>query len=292
MPSPPWIPVSDFAFPAGWADAAQVDERARWYCQQLEEGQVLFFPTPPFDVPEEERQFLLAQRPSGSRLHKNVSYRPAQDVLRGFAAEEPTQSRMHQAMRNYSTQVIGFLTQFLAPYAGQWLLGYASPGRSKSKGATCHSTNGTICCTWMPSPADRHGVAASCLFTNLSPDKPRVWLTTEIAADGSFLGRQFRRLGRLVGLPGADRSPYDRFMLRFHDYLKENAAFQADCVKTRLEFPPMGAWLVFSDGVPHAVLSGQFALEQTLLIPPSALVAAQSSPLRVLEALCGRPLAG
>ena len=40
-------------------------------------------PTPPFDVSEEERKFLLAQRPSGSRLHKNVSYRPAEDEEQG-----------------------------------------------------------------------------------------------------------------------------------------------------------------------------------------------------------------
>ncbi len=310
MPSPPWIPVSDFSFPAGWADAAQTDERARWYCQQLEEGQILFFPTPPFHLPEEERKFLLAQRPSGSRLHKNVSYRPAQDALRGFTAEEPTQSRMHQAMRNYSTQVIGFLTRFLTPYAGQWLLDYASfrPFEERGRDLPLHKRNDLLHVDAFPSRPTRGGRILR-VFTNLSPDRPRVWLTTDrfgalaprfafqaglrqIAADGSFLGRQFRRLGRIVGLPGAGRSPYDRFMLRFHDYLKENAAFQAGCVKTRLEFPPMGTWLVFSDGVPHTVLSGQFALEQTLLIPPSALVAAQRSPLRVLEALCGRRLAG
>ena len=182
------------------------------------------------------------------------------------------------------------------------------PFEEQGRDLPLHKRNDLLHVDAFPSRPTRGGRILR-VFTNLSPDKPRVWLTTDrfgalaprfafeaglgqIAADGSFLGRQFRRLGRLVGLPGADRSPYDRFMLRFHDYLKENAAFQADCVKTRLEFPPMGAWLVFSDGVPHAVLSGQFALEQTLLIPPSALVAAQSSPLRVLEALCGRPLAG
>ncbi len=34
------------------------------------------------------------------------------------------------------------------------------------------------------------------------------------------------------------RTPYDVFMLRFHDFLKENSRFQAGCPKVRLEFPP------------------------------------------------------
>jgi len=133
----------------------------------------LFFPTPPFDVPEEERQFLLAQRPSGSRLHKNVSYRPAQDVLRGFAAEEPTQSRMHQAMRNYSTQVIGFLTQFLAPCAGQWLLDYASfrPFEEQGRDLPLHKRNDLLHVDAFP--ADRHGVAASCAYSPTSAQTSR-----------------------------------------------------------------------------------------------------------------------
>ena len=113
-------------------------------------------PTPPFDVSEEERKFLLAQRPSGSRLHKNVSYRPAEDVLRGFTAEEPTQSRMHQAMRNYSTQVIRFLTRFLAPYAGQWLLDYASfrPFEEQGRDLPLHKRNDLLHVDAFPSLFD------------------------------------------------------------------------------------------------------------------------------------------
>jgi hypothetical protein len=48
---------------------------------------------------------------------------------------------------------------------------------------------------------------------------------------------------------------------------------------------------VFTDGVPHAALSGQFALEQTFIIPPDALVTPDAAPIRVLEKLCARALA-
>ena len=95
-----------------------------------------------------------------------------------------------------------------------------------------------------------------------------------------------------LSLPVLDRSPYDRFMLHFHDWLKENSEFQKQPEgKERLEFPPMATWLVFTDGVPHAALSGQFAMEQTFIIPVGALVAPEAAPIRVLERISGRTMA-
>ena len=42
--------------------------------------------------------------------------------------------------------------------------------------------------------------------------------------------------------------------------------------------------------VSHAVLSGQFALEQTFIISKSALVLPEKAPVRVLERIAGCPL--
>jgi len=322
MPSLPWTPVEEFTC-TGWADPADADARAHGYCEKLEAGQILFFSSLPFSFPEADREFLLtrpwseshlpapstALRASLAGLHKNVSYRPSGDVLRGFFGKKPAQNRMLQVMRNYSAQVLEFLARFLSPYAGKWSVDYASfrPFEEEGRELPLHKRNDLLHVDAFPSRPTRGGRILR-VFTNLNPHSPRVWLTAdrfselarqfavdagleEIAAGGSFLRRQRARLGRAFRLPGASRSPYDRFMLRFHDYLKENAAFQSGCAKVRMEFPPMATWLAFTDGVPHAVLSGQFALEQTLLIAPSALVAPQHAPIRVLETLCGRPLA-
>jgi hypothetical protein len=43
--------------------------------------------------------------------------------------------------------------------------------------------------------------------------------------------------------------------------------------------------------VSHAVLSGQFALEQTVILSRGSLVAPESAPIAILERLAGRPLA-
>jgi hypothetical protein len=87
------------------------------------------------------------------------------------------------------------------------------------------------------------------------------------------------------------RSDYDEFMLAFHDYLKGNAEFQSNCPKYRLEFQPGAAWMAFTDVVPHAVESGQFAMEQTLIVPRDALAVPERAPIAILEKLAGRSLA-
>jgi hypothetical protein len=101
------------------------------------------------------------------------------------------------------------------------------------------------------------------------------------------LARAAARIARGLGLPVADRSRYDEFMLYLHDWLKENTAFQQESSKQELVFPPGCTWLVYTDGVPHAVLSGQYALEQTFIVPPDVLVTAEVAPIRVLESVTG-----
>ena len=104
------------------------------------------------------------------------------------------------------------------------------------------------------------------------------------------LGGAARTMKRAVGLRAPHYSPYDRFMLRFHDFLKESGDFQASQDRVQLEFPPGSTWMVFTDSVPHAVLSGRFALEQTYMIPLAAMQCPHLAPVRVLEKLCGQPL--
>jgi hypothetical protein len=79
-------------------------------------------------------------------------------------------------------------------------------------------------------------------------------------------------------------------MLRLHDYLKENSQFQREGTKYRVDFQPYSTWLTFTDAVPHAVLSGRLALEQTFIIPLNGLVSAEKSPIRNLEQIAGRLL--
>ena len=306
MAEAPWVSVEDYT-PTGWTRPELAQERARQCCELLESGQIIFFREPPFDLPAEDSDFLVSQKWSELRLHKNVSYRPGDDTMRGAGGDAATLERVHSILRNYSGNVLRFAGQFLAPYAGKWIVDYSSfrPLEEQGRDLPLHKRNDLLHVDAFPSRPTRGGRILR-IFTNLNPSRVRVWNTTgafeslamQYAAPAGlqkFAKRSALRsvaggFARMVGLGRTNRTPYDAFMLHFHDYLKENSEFQANFPKNRLEFPPMATWLVFTDGVAHAALSGQFAMEQTLLIPPNALVAPEHAPYRILEAIAGRPL--
>jgi hypothetical protein len=52
----------------------------------------------------------------------------------------------------------------------------------------------------------------------------------------------------------------------------------------------MSSWLVFTDMVSHAVLAGQYALEQTFIVSRKALLCPDQAPVNILERLAGIPL--
>src|SRR5581483_9329050 len=245
----PWVKVTDFDADQGWTGESRGAERARWCCEQLEEGRVLWFPELPYHFPDADQRFLLEQRQQDARLHKNISYRPKQDVLRGSAGQNPAETqKLHGIMRNFSAEVTRFLGKVLTPYASRWSLDFASfrPEEEQGRKLPLHKRNDLLHCDSFPTRPMRGNRILRC-FTNINPTEPRVWLTTD--GFGS-LARQFAHeagldsfanpaaftswgygLARVFGLKSGKRSAYDRFMLRFHDYLKENSAFQDQCRK-------------------------------------------------------------
>ena len=293
------------------------EARERWCSEQLEEGNILFFPETPFELPENDREFLLSQQQSGAAYHKNIAYRPRQDRLTGFSKHgREDQERLRAIMRAYSGSVTQFLSALLPQYAGAWRLDFASfrPQEEQGRQLRLRARNDLLhvdSFSTRPTQGDR----ILRIFTNINPTQPRVWLTTETfeglaqsflgpggAAEAlsqrakstkssGGLGRALVRLGRALGLPVADSSPYDDLMLAFHHFLKENREFQETCPKTRWEFPPGSTWIVFTDMVSHAVLAGQFALEHTYIVSGSALVLPHKAPVSILESLIGHPLA-
>ncbi len=307
------VVVADFS-EAGWTEPARAPEFAAEHCAQLEAGGILFFPDCPFPFPDADRQALLAHRQSGLRYHKNISYQPETGVIRGLSAAEPSEvDELQRIMRAYSANVVRFLETFLSPYAGHFKLDYASyrPVEEAGRPMSLHKRNDLLHVDAFPNRPTAGGRILR-VFTNLNPSQTRDWIVTdgfdrlaERYANEAGLDKYARQasspfwnllqqvmaapkraFGRLKSVPTA----YDRFMHHFHNYLKENAAFQKDCPKEAIEFPPGSTWLVYTDYVPHAVLRGQFALEQTFIIFPDGMVTPEQAPVRILERLSGRRL--
>jgi hypothetical protein len=302
---PNWIEVQDYVCPQGFAADARV--RSRWYCEQLEANRVIYFPRPPFEFSDSGREFLVSQRRADSALHKNVSYRPSENKICGFEGSPKIVQRLTGVMQNYSRAVTGFVRQFLSPYDNGFKLDFASfrPIEEEGRALPIHKRNDLLHVDAFPT-RPTHGARILRVFTNIHPTKSRVWnvgedfpALAEHLAQNAGLSRfaaaggtsRWAAIPRALGAPIPHRSAYDRFMLHFHDYLKENATYQTDSPKFRMEFPPLATWLVYTDGVPHSVLGGQHALEQTFIISRAALVAPDTSPIGVLEKICGCPLA-
>ena len=283
-------------------------ERARQLCAQLEAGNILFLPVSPVSIPLDDRELLLGRKQTGSAYHKNIAYRPAEDRVTGLDASEQNEAEvLRRILQNFSRNAVTFIGDFLAPYAGKWKLDYASfrPIEEKGRPARVHARNDLLHFDSFPT-RPTNGSRILRFFVNLNPAQCRVWVTSQTfesfgphyaqagnllaSVSGNPFSRQLRSAARVLHLPFGSRPPYDEFMHRCHNAMKEDAAFQQNTPKHQWDFPPGSAWMVFTDCVSHAVLSGQHAFEQTFLIPQSALVAPQISPLAVLEKLAGRAL--
>jgi hypothetical protein len=302
------IEVADYSA-GGWALPAAAQERSRYYCQSLEGGDILFWPDTPFALPQSHRSFLLGLRQPNTAHHKNISYKPGRTRVQGITMESADREKLAGIMESYSRGIAEWLGNFLLPYAGHWQVDFASFRSIEEQGRDMpvNKRNDLLHVDAFPTrPSNGNRILRA--FTNLNPTEPRVWLTSDpfdvwakeyaktaglfqlVAKSRSRLypvGRRATRLARAAGIPVTDRSLYDEFMLSFHYFLKSNNEFQSGCPKAKWEFPPGSSWVVFTDMVPHAVLSGQFALEQTFIVGRDALLLPDRAPYRVLEKFSG-----
>jgi hypothetical protein len=282
------------------------------FCRDLERGQILFFPQSPVELPQKDQDFLLAQKQVDAAYHKNIAYRPQENRVTGLVKRtREDRERMLRIMGQFSSGVRKFLARLLVPYAPKWRMDYASfrPQEEQNRQLKTTSRNDLLHVDAFPT-RPTNGDRILRFFVNINPEAPRLWVTADSfevifgkygQESGLLPGlqpsswrqmkRRVKRWGASLGLPVVDRSPYDEFMMGFHHYLKRNNRFQSTEGKYKWEFAPNSSWMVFTDQVPHAALSGQFALEQTLIISKDSLLLPGQAPLSVLEGSCGRQLA-
>ena len=283
------------------------------YCEELEKGNILFFSDIPFHFSQEEIDFLLRQRQGKSKGRKNIAYKPQIDKITNHDASDPENAKkLHEVLRNYSRRATDFLSILAAPYAQDWKHDYASfrPFQEKGRRMRLRARNDLLHVDAFPT-RPMHGARILRFFTNINPVEGRRWITSEPFGEltkkyggekgvpfpksvgyswKDRLARKMKKGLRKAGFKVPLRSPYDHFMLNMHHFLKENGEFQKNGPKDHWEFPPRSCWAVFTDMVSHAALSGQYALEQTFLVPRNALLRPEESPVSILERLSGRPM--
>jgi hypothetical protein len=278
--------------------------------ERLERGGVVYFPTSPFPLPEgDDLRLLLAQRLAG-RHHKNIGYDPATGKVSGYAAQASADlaDRLRAVLGAFARSATGWLASTLPNYARHWRRDRVSfrPEEEATRKLRLTARNDLLHVDAFPS-RPTGGDRILRVFANVNPTEPRVWVTADPFA------ALLKRYGQAVGLPAGEadglarrlrdgvlalfrpgrkrRTPYDAFMLRFHNFLKAYRDFQ-EGPKRRWVFPPGSAWLAMTDTCSHAVLSGRFALEHSYFIPAEALALPEESPAALVARACGRDVLG
>ena len=72
--------------------------------------------------------------------------------------------------------------------------------------------------------------------------------------------------------------------------MKANMDYQSKVDQITYEFPAGSTWMVFTDQVSHAAMTGQYCLEQTFFVPVTSMLDPSQAPLRILERLKGQKL--
>ncbi|MDQ2962240.1 MAG: Kdo hydroxylase family protein [Pseudomonadota bacterium] len=261
----------------------------------LEGGGVLLLPHLAFELSRDERRFL-SPAWSDDRA-KNISLEG--NVLQGARGDPASLAALAQMIARFAERagelVTGLFPRY-SPYVNRARTSFR-PQPAFGRTLSWRKDDSRLHIDAFPSRPN-HGERILRVFSNVNPHEDRVWrVGEEFAAMAQRFLPQIRR--QLPGTPSllallrvtkGIRSEYDHLMLGMHDRAKADLDYQRDCPQQTVRFPPEATWLCFSDQVMHAAVSGQYMLEQTIHLPVSALYDPESSPLGILERLCGRRL--
>jgi hypothetical protein len=278
----------------------------------LEANRIVYFPRCPFPLPDAAAlRFLRVELPSRLKL-KNISYHPEGDRVTGLDADAPTVERTTAVLRDHFAALGSFLRQVMPHLFVGSTGGKCSfrPIQERGRGLKPHASNELVHIDAGAYGAT-NGDRILRFFVNVNEHEDRVWASKGSIQDvlerhgteaGLFdpagrlklrihknaadhaLSLGVRALARINPLARVlDSSPYDRAMRRLHNYMKDSGTFKTDSRGyEEIRFPPGSAWMVFTDGVSHASLSGQFALVTTILVRRGALQHPGYAPYNLL----------
>ncbi len=264
----------------------------------LESGKVLYFPRLPFVLAEDEQRFLSEQWSDGKA--KNISFRGNAAPLQGVQGDAASIQQLKAVIARFADQAETLVTGLFPRYQGHLKRGFTSYRTASVAGRVT---------SWRKDDTRLHidsfpsnptgGTRLLRVFANVNPvGQPRVWRVGEPFADHArrFFPRASRPAPGLawlmerLGITKARRTAYDHYMGQLHDLGKADLDYQQTSPQLTFEFPAGSSWVVYSDQVLHAVMAGQFMLEQTFYLDPERLVNPAAGPLGILESLAGRPL--
>ena len=267
------------------------NDAQREYISHLEHGGILFLPNLGFEFAPSETRFLSPDWSDGKS--KNIYLRGNERNIKGAKGNAEELAAMSALIERYSLNATSLIAQLLPSY-----MPHAKPANTSLRCVEAAGRNTSwrkddrrLHADAFPSKPT-HGARLLRVFTNVNPhNKPRVWNVGEPFAGmaARFLPKVPRynslqaKLINALGITKSLRDEYDHTMLHLHDLAKADADYQANAPQMRFEFPANSTWVVYSDLVLHAVLSGQHMMEQTFHLPPQNLTYPEASPKSHIE---------
>ena len=267
--------------------------------QALETGSVLYFPKLSFDLLESEKALLSPDLVKPDT--KNISYLPDQRIIRGVQADSFQEALMQNMLERYFNYAKKLIDELFPHYQGKYQFGKTSyrPVEVKGRESSYRKDDTRLHVDAFTSNPNR-GKRLLRVFCNINPNnQSRHWRVGESFSD---VVRQFapqipkplpgkHMILKAFGITKSLRSDYDHYMLQIHNRMKADMHYQKTAAQLEFHFPPQTTWIVFTDSVSHAAMSGQYMLEQTFYLPVEAMKFPDQAPLRVLEKMMNRKLA-
>lgn len=276
-----------------WLAPADAQESER-VLEALEDGNVVAFDHLPFVFTEQERALSQSSLLGDS---KNISYSSASAELKGCNAGPEELRVLSGLLARYADYSQALVRAVLPPYTEGLQVARTSfrPQEISGRLTSWRKDDTRLHVDSFPS-SPVQGRRILRVFSNVNPfGEARVW---RIGGAFEDIAKRYELPGPLWGssrllnwlhITKSRRTTYDHHMLRLHDNLKADAAYQAGDQLTH-EFAPGTTWMVYTDQVPHAAMRGRYAMEQTFLLPVQYMRNAQLSPVKVLERVLGRGL--
>lgn len=262
----------------------------------LESGQVLLFPDLPFELLANETPFLTANAVDPKR--KNISYDWRTNQTKGDVYQGANHERLQAMMIRFAESTRALVLNVLPQYReklDQARTSFRVVQAVARDELSAKKDDRRLHVDAFPS-SPMQGRRILRVFSNINPNgEPRVWRVGEPFESIAkrylpFLKKRAslsRQLMKLTKLTRGYRTNYDELMLQLHDQMKSDSNYQEKGEQQVVELPANSTWMVFTDQVPHAVVSGQFCLEQTFHFEPETMADPARAPLLVLEDLMG-----
>ena len=263
----------------------------------LDAGMVFYWPRLAFRLPTQDARFLTpgVLDPKSRNISLDANGR-----LKGASGDAAVQNEVAAMIGRFRNHAQTLVHSLLPRYAGALRMAPTSyrPMQVESRTQSWRADDRRLHVDAFPSRPN-YGERILRVFTNVNPDGiARVWRVGEPfeAVAKRFLPRakpymrwQAKALHALH-VTKSLRSEYDHLMLQLHDGMKSDLAYQKEAPQVTKPFPPGSVWVCFSDQTSHAVMSGQYMMEQTLHLPAAQQYDPDASPLAILTRLMGRSL--